>query len=162
PRLPCGTHSKPWSANTPPSSRWARGPTHRARAARTCSPRSATDMLHALAARLEPLGITAAVLLHTIAEHIELTALAVVLAVLVGIPLGVHIARERFLAGPVLAFVSTLQTIPSIALLGFLIPFFGIGAKPAILALFLYALLPIVRNTYTGITQVDAAAIEAA
>jgi osmoprotectant transport system permease protein len=55
-----------------------------------------------------------------------------------------------------------MQTIPSVALLGFLIPLFGIGTKPAIVALFLYSLLPIVRNTYTGIEQVDPAAIEAA
>ena len=108
------------------------------------------------------LGISGAQLLHALLEHVQLTALAVALAVLVGVPLGVHIAREKFLAGPVLAIVSAIQTIPSIALLGFLIPVLGIGAKPAILALFLYALLPIVRNTFTGIDQVDANAVEAA
>ena len=86
----------------------------------------------------------------------------VAFAVIVGVPLGVHLSREKFLAPPVLAFVSTLQTIPSVALLGFLIPLFGIGTKPAVLALSLYALLPIVRNTLTGIEQVDPNAIEAA
>jgi osmoprotectant transport system permease protein len=108
------------------------------------------------------MGIDAAVLLRSLAEHLELTAAAVFLATLIGVPLGVHIARARFLSGPVLAFVSALQTIPSVALLGFLIPIFGIGAKPAIVVLFLYSLLPIVRNTYTGIVGVDAATIEAA
>ena len=108
------------------------------------------------------MGITAAVVLRALLEHLGLTAIALVLAAILGIPLGIHISRARFLAAPVLAFVSTLQTIPSVALLGFLIPLFGIGAKPAIVALFLYSLLPIVRNTYTGIEQVDRAAIEAA
>jgi len=107
-------------------------------------------------------GITPAVVLAAVFEHLQLTALALALAALVGIPLGVHLSRARFLAGPVLAIVSTIQTIPSVALLGFLIPFFGIGMKPAIVALFLYSLLPIVRNTYTGLEQVDAAAIQAA
>ena len=108
------------------------------------------------------MGITPAVVLAAVFEHLQLTALALALAALVGIPLGVHLSRARFLAGPVLAIVSTIQTIPSVALLGFLIPFFGIGMKPAIVALFLYSLLPIVRNTYTGLEQVDAAAIQAA
>jgi len=95
-------------------------------------------------------------------EHLRLTFIALTLAIVVGMPLGVYLLRERFLSGPVLAVLSAIQTIPSIALLGFLIPLFGIGAKPAIFALFLYALLPIVRNTYTGLGQVDHAAIEAA
>lgn len=107
--------------------------------------------------------ITAQSLLRALLEHLQLTAVAMALATAVGVPLGVHIARERFLARPVLAVVSVIQTIPSLALLGFLIPLFGsIGAKPAIVALFLYALLPVVQNTYTGISQVDPAALEAA
>lgn len=108
------------------------------------------------------MGLTTAVVLKALLEHLELTGLALILAAILGIPLGIHIARARFLAGPVLAIVSAIQTIPSVALLGFLIPFFGIGTKPAVVALFLYSLLPIVRNTYTGIDQVDRAAIEAA
>jgi osmoprotectant transport system permease protein len=108
------------------------------------------------------MGITAEVLLRALAEHLELTAAALVLATLIGVPLGIHIARERFLAGPVLAVVSTIQTVPSVALLGFLIPLLGIGMKPAIVVLFAYSLLPIVRNTYTGLVGVDAAAVEAA
>jgi osmoprotectant transport system permease protein len=108
------------------------------------------------------MGVTTSAVLMALLEHLELTAIALVLAAMLGIPLGIHLARARFLAAPVLAVVSAIQTIPSVALLGFLIPFFGIGMKPAIVALFLYSLLPIVRNTYTGIEQVDAAAIEAA
>ncbi|HVH47340.1 MAG TPA: ABC transporter permease [Labilithrix sp.] len=108
------------------------------------------------------MGITTEVVLLALLEHLELTAVALLLAAILAIPLGIHIARARFLAGPVLAVVSAMQTIPSVALLGFLIPLFGIGTKPAIVALFLYSLLPIVRNTYTGIEQVDPAAIEAA
>ena len=108
------------------------------------------------------MGITTSAILARLVEHLELTAFALLLAAVIGIPLGIHIARSRFLAGPVLAIVSAIQTVPSVALLGFLIPFFGIGMKPSIVALFLYSLLPIVRNTYTGIDRVDLAAIEAA
>lgn len=99
-------------------------------------------------------------------EHIGLTLLSLLLAALIAIPVGVLISRrhplsKRF-AGSMLALASLLQTIPSIALLGFLIPFMGIGLKPAVFALFLYALLPILRNTYTGISGVDASVREAA
>ncbi len=94
--------------------------------------------------------------------HIGLTFLSLLLAVLIGLPLGILIARRQKLAGAVLGFAGVMQTIPSIALLGFLIPFLGIGAPPAIAALFLYALLPVIRNTYTGIREVDAAVVDAA
>ncbi|MBD0288675.1 MAG: ABC transporter permease subunit, partial [Flavisolibacter sp.] len=76
--------------------------------------------------------------------------------------LGIFIAQRKRWAGAVLGFAGVLQTIPSIALLGFMIPLLGIGSLPAIAALFLYALLPIIRNTYTGINEVDAAVIDAA
>jgi len=95
-------------------------------------------------------------------EHIGLTFISLLLAVLVGLPLGILIARKRKLSGTVLGIAGVLQTIPSIALLGFMIPLLGIGPKPAIVALLLYALLPIIRNTYTGITGVDGAVKEAA
>ncbi len=95
-------------------------------------------------------------------EHLELTALAVAIAVVVGVPLGAYLTRQRFLAGPVLALIGLIQTVPSVALLGLLIPLLGIGEKPALLALFAYALLPIVRNTYAGLDSVDPASIEAA
>ena len=95
-------------------------------------------------------------------EHIGLTFISLFLAVLVGLPLGVLISRKQKLSSPVLGVAGILQTIPSIALLGFMIPLLGIGPKPAIVALLLYALLPIIRNTYTGITGVDSVVKEAA
>jgi osmoprotectant transport system permease protein len=95
-------------------------------------------------------------------QHIGLTFISLFAAVLVGLPLGILIARKKELSGTVLGVAGVLQTIPSIALLGFMIPLLGIGAKPAIVALFLYALLPIIRNTYTGITGVNTAVKEAA
>jgi osmoprotectant transport system permease protein len=95
-------------------------------------------------------------------EHLQLTAIAVMIAIVIGVPLGAFLVRERHLAGPVLAAVGAIQTVPSLALLGLLIPLFGIGDKPALLALFLYALLPIVRNTFSGLDSIDPSAIEAA
>ncbi|PTQ99698.1 osmoprotectant transport system permease protein [Mucilaginibacter yixingensis] len=101
-------------------------------------------------------------LLSQTLEHIGLTFISLLIAVLIGLPLGILIARRQRLSGPVLGVAGILQTIPSIALLGFMIPVLGIGPKPAIAALFIYALLPIIRNTYTGILGVDAAIAEAA
>jgi len=95
-------------------------------------------------------------------QHIGLTFISLFIAVLIGLPLGILITRKKRLSGPVLGIAGILQTIPSIALLGFMIPVLGIGAKPAIVALLLYALLPIIRNTYTGIMGVDPAIKEAA
>ena len=101
-------------------------------------------------------------LLTQVTQHLALTFLSLLLAIIVGVPLGILIARKRKLSSPVLGFAGILQTIPSIALLGFMIPAFGIGATPAIVALLIYALLPIIRNTFTGITGVNQAVIESA
>ncbi|SFM68400.1 osmoprotectant transport system permease protein [Chitinophaga sp. YR627] len=101
-------------------------------------------------------------LLEQTLQHIGLTFISLLIAVVIGVPLGILITRKKKLAGAILGIAGVLQTIPSIALLGFMIPLLGIGAKPAIVALFLYALLPIIRNTYTGILQVDATVIDAA
>ncbi|MEO5996301.1 MAG: ABC transporter permease/substrate-binding protein [Chitinophagaceae bacterium] len=95
-------------------------------------------------------------------EHIGLTFISLFIAVCIGIPLGIFIAEQKKWAGTILGVAGVLQTIPSIALLGIMIPILGIGARPAIVALFLYALLPIIRNTYTGITGVNATVTEAA
>ncbi len=95
-------------------------------------------------------------------EHIGLTFLSLTLAVLIAIPMGVWITRRERLSSVVLGITGIFQTIPSIALLGFMIPILGIGIKPAIFALLLYALLPILRNTFTGIQGVDDAVKEAA
>ncbi len=97
-------------------------------------------------------------------QHLGLTLLAVLLATLVAVPLGVLCTRVPRLAQPVLGGAGVIQTIPSLALLAFMIPVpgLGLGASSAVVALFLYALLPIVRNTYTGICEVDADLVEAA
>lgn len=101
-------------------------------------------------------------LLQALLQHIELVFLSMLIAIVIGIPLGILITRVKFLEGPVLGTVGILQTIPSLALLGFMIPLFGIGVKTAVAALFLYSLLPITRNTFTGIKEVDKPTIEAA
>lgn len=101
-------------------------------------------------------------LLEQTLQHIGLTFISLLIAVIIGVPLGILITRRKKLAVIVLGFAGILQTIPSIALLGFMIPLLGIGATPAIMALFLYALLPIIRNTCTGIQQVDPAVTDAA
>jgi osmoprotectant transport system permease protein len=95
-------------------------------------------------------------------QHVELTVLALGFAVATGFPLGLWLSRRPWASGPVLGAVSVVQTIPSLALLGVLIPLTGIGRFPAVIALVLYALLPIVRNTVTGIASVDRAVREAA
>jgi osmoprotectant transport system permease protein len=97
-------------------------------------------------------------------QHLWLVVISTGMAILVGIPLGVLITRQRQLGRWVLGLANLVQTVPSLALFGVLIPLpliGGIGAKPAIVALILYALLPIIRNTYIGIMNVDPAIREA-
>jgi osmoprotectant transport system permease protein len=97
-------------------------------------------------------------------QHVVLVAVSTSVAVAIGLPLGVLLARRPAWRGPVLGVANVFQTIPSLALFGFLIPLpfiGGIGARTAIVALVVYALLPIVRNTYTGIVGVDPAVREA-
>ena len=97
-----------------------------------------------------------------LAEHLWLVFASLAIAALVGIPLGLIAAKYAWAAQPVLIFTGLLQTIPSLALLAFLIPVTGtIGVWPALIALFLYALLPITRNTHTGIVQVSRGLIQA-
>src|SRR4051812_28958592 len=98
-------------------------------------------------------------------EHLWLTGAAMLFATAIAIPLGILLARKRALARPVLGVVNTLQTIPSLAMFGFLLPLPFIGeraARIAIVALVAYALLPIVRNTYAGISGVDATVMDVA
>jgi osmoprotectant transport system permease protein len=97
-------------------------------------------------------------------EHLWLVGVSTLLAALIGIPLGIVIARRITLSKPVLAVANVIQTIPSLALFGFLLPMPWLGERAdrlAILALTLYALLPMIRNTYTGIRGVDSAVVEA-
>lgn len=94
-------------------------------------------------------------------EHIRLTFLATFLAILIAVPLAIYITHHERLAAGILSTTGVIQTLPSLALLGFLIPLFGIGFTPAVIALFLYALLPILRNTYTGLFSTDPLLVEA-
>ena len=101
---------------------------------------------------------------HTL-EHLGLVGLSTLLAIAIGVPVGLFITRRAKLRTPVLGIANVFQTIPSLALFGFLIPLpflGGIGARSAIVALVVYALLPIIRNTYTGITEVNPAVKDAA
>ncbi|WP_455716978.1 ABC transporter permease/substrate-binding protein [Anaerosporobacter sp.] len=94
-------------------------------------------------------------------EHIKLTVIAVGLAILIGIPLGILISYVRKLNKPILGVANVIQAIPSMALLGFAIPFLGIGTLPAVVMVVLYSLLPIIKNTYTGIQSINSDIIEA-
>jgi glycine betaine/choline ABC-type transport system substrate-binding protein/ABC-type proline/glycine betaine transport system permease subunit len=94
-------------------------------------------------------------------QHIELTILAVVISIIVGVPLGIIIVGRKKLASIILGTANIVQSIPSMALLGFLIPVFGIGSKPAIVMVVLYSLLPIVKSTFTGLNNIDEAIVEA-
>jgi len=96
-----------------------------------------------------------------VGQHVGLVAISTAIAAALGLPLGILAARRPAWRRPVLGVANVFQTIPSLALFGLLIPVFGIGAWTAITALVVYALLPIVRNTYAGIVGVDAAVREA-
>lgn len=95
-------------------------------------------------------------------RHLELVAIALMAAVLIAIPLGLLLERGRATAEPVIGGLGVLQTIPSIALLAFMIPLLGVGVLPALVALWLYALYPIARGTYSGVRDADADAVAAA
>jgi osmoprotectant transport system permease protein len=95
-------------------------------------------------------------------RHLLLVGLALLAAVIVAVPLGLFLERTRSLAEPVIGALGVLQTIPSIALLAFMIPLLGVGVIPALVALWLYALYPIARGTYTGVRDADPDAVAAA
>ncbi|GGP16599.1 ABC transporter permease [Oceanobacillus neutriphilus] len=101
-------------------------------------------------------------LLNKTGEHLYISIAAIVLGVLVAVPLGILLTRipskaaDRFIS-----FVGILQTVPSLAILAFLMPFLGVGVVPAIIALFIYSVLPILRNTYTGVMEVNTSLKEA-
>ncbi|WP_085993372.1 ABC transporter permease [Oceanobacillus senegalensis] len=94
-------------------------------------------------------------------EHLYISLAAILLGVLVAIPLGIMLSRVPKFADRFISFVGILQTIPSLAILAFFIPILGVGKLPAILALFFYSLLPILRNTYIGVREVDQGVVEA-
>ena len=95
-------------------------------------------------------------------QHLRIGMLAVAIGIVIGLPLGLLIAKLPFAQKPVLGLSSVMQAVPSLALMGFFIPFIGIGDKTAIVIIGLYALLPIIRNTYTGLTNIDQSMMEAA
>ncbi|WP_270789048.1 ABC transporter permease [Enterococcus diestrammenae] len=90
------------------------------------------------------------------AEHLYISAIALTLGIVIAVPLGIVLTRTPKVANVVISITSALQTVPSLALLALMIPFFGVGKLPAIIALFIYSLLPILRNTYIGMKGVDA------
>ncbi len=100
-------------------------------------------------------------IIKSIQQHIQLVGISVLVGMIIAIPLGIYLSRNKRLAALVLAFVGMIQTIPGLVMLGFALIFFGIGFLPAIVVLSLYAILPILRNTYTGITEVDQSYIQA-
>lgn len=95
-------------------------------------------------------------------EHIQLTIIAMGIAILIGVPLGILISYAKNLSKAVLGAVNVIQAIPSLALLGIAIPLLGIGKLPAIIVVMLYSLLPIVKNTFTGISNINPQTVEAA
>jgi len=100
-------------------------------------------------------------ILDATTQHLRISLIAELIGILIAVPLGILLTRRRSLSGPIIGAANLIQTVPSLALLGIMIPFFGVGSLPAIVALLLYSLLPILRNTYTGITEVDPAIKEA-
>lgn len=99
--------------------------------------------------------------LEALMRHMQITLIAVGLAVVIGVPIGIIITKQKKIANIVLGVANIFQTLPTLALFGLIIPILGIGLTPSIFVLFLYALLPIIKNTYIGIESVDPSAIEA-
>lgn len=100
-------------------------------------------------------------ILVELGEHVYMSLVAIVIATIISVPLGILLSRKRKWAEPIITITALFQTIPSLALLAFMITFLGIGKGSAIVALTIYALLPILRNTYTGLVSVDESAVEA-
>lgn len=95
-------------------------------------------------------------------QHMYLTFLAILIITVIGIAVGIYMTRNKVLAGFIMGTVNIIYTIPSIALFGFLVALTGIGNKSALIALCIYGLLPVIRNTYVGINEVDPFLIQAA
>lgn len=95
-------------------------------------------------------------------EHMNMTTMAVLLSIAIGVPLGIFISKNKRTASFVIGIANLMQSIPCIALLAFSVPFVGIGEKPAIIMVIVYALLPIIKNTYSGISSIDPKTMEAA
>ena len=100
--------------------------------------------------------------MELLVQHIVLSGISIIIITVVGISLGIFMSENKILANSILAMTNFFYTIPSIALFGFLVAITGIGAKSAIIALVIYGLLPIIRNTYVGLTEIDPQIIDAA
>jgi osmoprotectant transport system permease protein len=100
-------------------------------------------------------------ILQALGQHLYLVGVALLLGIIVAVPLGILLTRFARWAAPVITLVSIVQTIPSLVFFALLIPILGIGVQPALLVLFLYSLLPILRNTYIGVLSVDPSLIDA-
>ena len=87
--------------------------------------------------------------------HVQLTVMAILIAIIIGVPLGIFITYFKPSKKPIMALANIIQAIPSMALLGFMIPLSGIGTKPAIVMVILYSLLPIIKNTVTGLDDIN-------
>jgi osmoprotectant transport system permease protein len=94
-------------------------------------------------------------IVHRTVEHLWLVAISLVFSIVIGVPLGIAAVRFHATGQAILLLSAMIQTVPSLALLCFLIPLFGVGTKPALVALCLYSLLPVVLNTFTGIRAID-------
>ena len=101
-------------------------------------------------------------ILTLLIQHIRLTVFSVLLAIVLGVPLGILVKYVQKLNKPILGFANIVQAIPSMALLGIAIPLLGIGSAPAIAMVILYSLLPIIKNTYTGLSNISPQIMEAA
>ena len=101
-------------------------------------------------------------LVQLLLEHIQMTSAAVLISICIGIPLGILVTKNKKVSSVVIGIANIMQSIPSIGLLAFLVPVVGIGQKPAIIMVIIYALLPIIKNTYIGITGIQQSAIESA
>jgi osmoprotectant transport system permease protein len=131
-------------------------------AARYVLAQAREDTKHDDSKSSDGIGATLAQMGHDVLRHVELVAVSLLAAVLVGLPFGIWASRSRRVAAVTLIGAGVVQTIPSLALLAFLIPLLGIGVTPALVALFVYSLLPIVRGTFTGLTSVPSPLSEAA
>ncbi|TMQ70741.1 MAG: ABC transporter permease subunit, partial [Candidatus Eisenbacteria bacterium] len=127
---------------------------------------SADSLLAEISGRAAPAPSAPRSLLDSVsrntAQHLKLVLVSLLAAILIGIPLGILATHSEPVAGAILSLAGLLQTVPSLALLAMLIPLLGIGILPALAALFLYSLLPIVRNTYVGLTTIPTPLAEAA
>jgi len=119
-------------------------------------------MIDAIRSLLTFMADNSSVLIARTIEHMQITGTAIGIAIVLGVPLGILISYVLPLKRPIIGFANVMQAIPSLALLGFLVPFLGIGRTPAIFMVVVYSLLPIIKNTVTGLANVNQDTLEAA